>query len=428
VALSRPKLIRTMRIGPDWVRRLERRFYEAQASEYRRTLGVLADRYGAGRQVRLGAALRDGIRAAAERDARSVVATYNSQLEREAARHPELNGQHLADHLGRYMQERGRARAGFIAANEVAAARADAYVSFARENGVEPEFNFTGPKPKCPICTALIDTNPHSLEVVLAVGRPHIACTHYFAPRGLKAADLRAGGLRPRSISAGRGEIAGLIGRDPLTMELSGLSEEVIAEAIRRGELGSITKSRAKAPPPIFDTADVDDPWGQEVIASVEKHCSFDLDRLRVGLRRRAKRDTIRVEVHALDADTNAEVTVDDGLLEINRDMRPGGKHHIPLGSVVGYVIGEVGHFVDDYLLSPEQRTAIYRAVDPPGDDPSDHLSVDDWFRPRDYWARVGESFMAVFILAYSDLTPDQAHFKHKATPAAVALLRRALD
>jgi hypothetical protein len=174
----------------------------------------------------------------------------------------------------------------------------------------------------------------------------------------------------------------------------------------------------------IFDVSRLDE-WGRKVIAEVERRCTFDLNRLRPELRRQTHRDTIRVVVKPLGPDPNADVAVEEGLLEVNADMQPGGRDERPLETVAAYVIGELGHFVDDYLLTDSDRTAIYRAVH--GSPPDDHVTLADWFRARNYWSRVGETFMAAFISAYSDLKPDQAHFTYRSNPQAAALLRRLL-
>jgi hypothetical protein len=195
-----------------------RRFYEAKAAEYRATLMGLAEKYGAPRkQIKLSREIRDALRLEAQRNARSVVKTYNDLLAREAKRSP-LEGDELARHLASYMRERGRVRSPVIARSEVSTARLDATVSFFRENGIEPDFDFVGPAARCPVCKALKKTSPHPIERVIAIGYPHIQCQHRWKARAYSRNKLTAGGLRPGKVSAGRGGIAGIVGSEPMVM------------------------------------------------------------------------------------------------------------------------------------------------------------------------------------------------------------------
>lgn len=225
-----------LRFGPAVQERMLEQFYVAKLDAYRSTLSGLRQLYGGKARVYLSTEIRDALLDEAERDAASVVRTFNGLLEAEAKRSP-LKGQALFDHLAAYANERARKRAPMIARSEVGTARLDATVSFFRENGIEPGFDFVGPKPKCPICTALKATNPHTIGEVLAIGIPHIQCSHQWKGRVYSAAKLKAGGLRPGKISAGAGTVAGIVGGEALRSKLAGLSEETIAEAIRSGEL-----------------------------------------------------------------------------------------------------------------------------------------------------------------------------------------------
>jgi hypothetical protein len=125
----------------------------------------------------------------------------------------------------------------------VAPSRFDATIAFYRENGVEPTFDFVGPRAKCPICRALKATSPHSMAVVLTVGIPHIQCSHRWRGRTTSSAKLAAGGLRPGKISAGAGPTAGIIGSEPLSSRLRRLDEGEIAAAINSGTLADLAKA-----------------------------------------------------------------------------------------------------------------------------------------------------------------------------------------
>lgn len=212
------------------------RFYEAKLAAYRTVLSELRVRFGGPARVYLSTAIRDALLAEAERDVASVLRTYEGFAAGEVSRAQErgLSGSALAAHMADYMRERGRNRAALIARSEVVAPRLDATVSFYRENGIEPEFDFAGPPPKCAICKALIESGPYHIDSVLAIGIPHIQCRHHWSAREVTAEDLLAGGLRPGQISAGRGGTAGLVGGTTLHEKIGGNAEQ-IAERIREG-------------------------------------------------------------------------------------------------------------------------------------------------------------------------------------------------
>lgn len=224
--LERRDVLRELTLGPENAARLQRAFYNAKAAEYRAVLGDLAARYGEPRQVRLSTEIRAELHREAARDARSVVATTNKLMRAEAARRRDLDPLALAGHLGAYVKERGVKRGPMIQRSELAPARLDAQVSFFRENGIEPMFDFVGPKPKCPVCRALKDRSPWPIEGVLAVGIPHIQCSHGWKARTTSAAKLKAGGPRPGRISAGRGRTAGIVGTDGVATKIGGTDEQ----------------------------------------------------------------------------------------------------------------------------------------------------------------------------------------------------------
>jgi hypothetical protein len=238
--------LRLLHLGPDVVEGMVEKLYAAKLAEYRTTLSSLRASYGGPARVYLSTEIRDALLAEAERDAGSVASTYNRLLDAEARR-SDLRGRALFDHLAAYARERGRVRAPMIARSTVAPARLDATVSFFLENGVEPEFDFVGPAPRCVICRTLKETGPHPFKVVIAVGIPHIQCTHRWRGRVYSAAKLRAAGIRPGTISAGAGPPAGIVGGESLRERLAGLPDDQVAEIIRSGELAEATIAKAES-------------------------------------------------------------------------------------------------------------------------------------------------------------------------------------
>lgn len=79
--------------------------------------------------------------------------------------------------------------------------------------------------------------------------------------------------------------------------------------------------------------------------------------------------------------------------------------------------LSEVAHMVDFFYLSPEQRVALFGLYHGGEVPPHDHGWFEETGNPS-YWAWVGESFMAGFVYAFSDLEPYSAEmFDHPSTP-----------
>lgn len=229
MALTRREVVRTMRMPARSAARLSDVLYRAKAREYRETLLTLSRRFGEPRsRVLLSPEIRAALRKEARDHASSIIRTTNRAIETEARRRNDLPPYLLARHLQGFVGDRTRRRSGLIARQEAATARLDAEVSFFRENGIDPRFDFIGPVAKCPVCKRLKTGGPWSIDVVVRIGQPHIGCTHHWKARAYSAAKLRAGGLRPKRISAGRGRIAGIVGGAPL-MHRHGTTEEALA-------------------------------------------------------------------------------------------------------------------------------------------------------------------------------------------------------
>lgn len=222
------ELLRAFALTREQEGRLAARFYDAKAAAYRDELVTLANRFGLERQrAMLSPQIRDALRAEARMHAQSVVRTYNRLMVNEVNRLStrNLTPDQMVQSLAEHMRSRGAIRSPMIAKVEAATARLDARAAFYRENGIEPEFDFVGPAPQCPICEALLGTNPHSLEKSLSVGYPHINCTHHWESRPVTAEQLRAGGIRPGQISVGRGEPGGIVG-SPTWLERGGAGSQ----------------------------------------------------------------------------------------------------------------------------------------------------------------------------------------------------------
>lgn len=228
MALTRRDVTRALRMDRAAVDRLARKLYAAKSRQYRKTLTELTHRFGAGRNAVLSTEIRDALMREARDHAKIIAATNNRLLTAEAGRRRELPAPLLARHLRGYMGERSRNRAPTISRTELATAQLDAQVAFFRENGIEPLFDFAGPPAKCPVCARLKESGPHPIEIVLKIGYPHPNCTHTWRARRVTAKRLLEGGIRPGQISAGRGEIAGIVGSDPLVIR-TGSTEDAVA-------------------------------------------------------------------------------------------------------------------------------------------------------------------------------------------------------
>lgn len=197
--------------------RLANAFYRAKAREYRATLLALSRRYGHPRKaVVLSEEIRVELRREARDHARKVCRSTNRAMGAEARQRKDLTPAQLVRHLRSFGRERAARRSDLIAQQEIATARLDAEVSFYRENGLEPLFDFKGRKAVCRLCERLKAKGPWPIDVVIQIGQPHIGCRHRWRSRTRALVTLTAGGLRPGQISAGRGTIAGIVGSDPL--------------------------------------------------------------------------------------------------------------------------------------------------------------------------------------------------------------------
>lgn len=203
--------------------RIARQLYALKARAYRDTLAELAARHGEPRKrIILSAEIREALEAEAIDSARRTVYTYNRMLASFAARREGMDPDQFARELQAYARARGKSRLRVAASFAPLNPRLDAEIAFYRENGVEPDFDFIGPPPKCALCVKLKKGGPWSVEDVLRIGLPHLGCTHHWRARTRAVEQLREGGLRPGQISAGRGTIAGVVGSGALLSRVGG--------------------------------------------------------------------------------------------------------------------------------------------------------------------------------------------------------------
>ncbi len=86
-------------------------------------------------------------------------------------------------------------------------------------------------------------------------------------------------------------------------------------------------------------------------------------------------------------------------------------------------ILSESAHAVDAVVMSDVQRAQIVALMHPGGADQHQWFSPD----PAGYLSEEGEAFMACFVLAFSDVTPDTLPFVHKVTPEVAGKVRAVL-
>jgi hypothetical protein len=88
--------------------------------------------------------------------------------------------------------------------------------------------------------------------------------------------------------------------------------------------------------------------------------------------------------------------------------------------------LAEAAHMVDFFVLTPEQRAAIFDLFHEPGTPDHGH----GWFEETgntDYWSWVGEAWMYGFIKAYTDIEPGAGGMQHELTEYDVTAVRALL-
>ena len=171
-------------------------------------------------------------------------------------------------------------------------------------------------------------------------------------------------------------------------------------------------------------------PWVEEII----KNATFPWERLLPEIRRQRGSDNIPVysldlsrfksqlekdEHHIHDEEGNHGhiVKVRNAVLGVFwLDGRIGIEQSIDDKELVQEVfMAEAAHSIDYFLpLTDDQKLQIMKLFHPEGPDQHTWWEVQDY--GKEYYSLVGESFMALCCHAYTDLTPWQNSFHHKAT------------
>jgi hypothetical protein len=88
--------------------------------------------------------------------------------------------------------------------------------------------------------------------------------------------------------------------------------------------------------------------------------------------------------------------------------------------------LAEAAHMIDFFVLTPEQRAAIFDLFHEPGTPAHGH----GWFEEtgnNDYWSWVGEAWMYGFIKAFTDIEPGTGGMHHELTESDAAGVRELL-
>lgn len=220
------------------VAQLADRFYRTKLRVYRSTLRDLADRFtrnGAPKTIPLSDQVKEALRAEAEANARKVADTHNSAVASEAMKIASPGDGRdragLERDLSVFGKKRMKERAEMIAVTEAYGPHADAIVSFFRDAGVDPIFEFGGhpedAPPVCVICQSIIAANPHSIEDVVTIGLPHPFCRQTWHP-------LFNPGDLPEDFNLGE-TLGGIIGQPTLIQREGGKQQAADAVVALRG-------------------------------------------------------------------------------------------------------------------------------------------------------------------------------------------------
>lgn len=222
-------LVEAAQLGPLEEERLTRNLYRRKANEYRQTLLALGKKHGLQRsRVLLSPEIRAALEQEAADHARSVIDTYNGLVEEFIRRRQDAGAstEQIIRELPAYMRERKQGRLATIDNTATVTSRLDAQVGFYRENGVDPHFRFVGKvtSSTCALCKALLAAESFPIETVLAIGIPHIGCTHRWRARETSAEELRRGGVKEGEITLGRGQPQGIVGARALDMRTGSIN------------------------------------------------------------------------------------------------------------------------------------------------------------------------------------------------------------
>lgn len=174
----------------------------------------------------------------------------------------------------------------------------------------------------------------------------------------------------------------------------------------------------------------------RDLITAAIKRCTFDFTRCLPRLKAEKNRD--RIPVTFEDLSRYAEAMPSQDGHEHAHSHADGAEYHVVIlrRRVLGLAwysgkitieqslvnepllcqevfLAEAAHMVDFFVITPEQREAIFHLFH--GGDKTAHNH--GWFEEtgnNDYWSWVGESWMGAFIRAYSDIEPWDKGFMHR--------------
>lgn len=192
---------------------------------YEDTLAELADAYDFDvDDVSLSLSIQEALRAEAEVRAQQINATYNGDVTSFIADIvDEASYEEAIDSISEWSEARDADRSTLIGITEVYTPHADATLSFFRDAGIEPDFDFGGhgdDHAECPVCQALEAKNPHPFARVVEIGTPHIQCRQRWHAR-IEGDEL------PDEFTLGQGDTAGIVGNDSLVHRAGGQAAAV---------------------------------------------------------------------------------------------------------------------------------------------------------------------------------------------------------
>lgn len=155
---------------------------------YVQTLRDLSREHGVRRRrIELAPGVERALRADARRTARQMLLSHNRDLRKWINDNAHLPDGLLVAQGTEFARRRWQTHTRYGAQTLAYTAHADATVAFYRDANVEPSFDFGGhgdAPPVCRICRALVETSPHTLATVTAVGIPHPQCRQRWHARG----------------------------------------------------------------------------------------------------------------------------------------------------------------------------------------------------------------------------------------------------
>lgn len=168
-------------LTPERIDEFARKLYLSAVSIYRQTILELANERGADRtRIHLSIEVRNALMDEARWTAEAMLRSHNRDLRSWIARNRPGKPDALFLTEGMEWARRRRQTHARIAAQTLAyTAHADATLGFWKDVGEEPLFDFGGhgdAPPKCAICRALVQTNPHPIARVVEIGIPHPQC------------------------------------------------------------------------------------------------------------------------------------------------------------------------------------------------------------------------------------------------------------